>query len=122
MFDLIITSVGVATGVLVAITARQGSKAQAWVSARLARGEISREEADRARLNLHLRTRNLGRIATGIVLALLAAVLVHAAAVGGWDGRTLYYVVLLSVLTVWCVAGLRQSERLVDEARRGNWS
>ncbi|MFE3460981.1 hypothetical protein ACFXKD_25850 [Nocardiopsis aegyptia] len=119
MFDLIVTSVGVAAGLAVVIAARQGSKAHAALSARLTRGEVSRAEAGRARLRLHLRSRNLGRVTTGVVLALLAAVLAHAAVVGGWDGRALYYVVLLSVLTVWCVAGLRQSERLVDEARRG---
>ncbi|KOX11339.1 hypothetical protein ADL05_23435 [Nocardiopsis sp. NRRL B-16309] len=119
---MIVTAVGVATGLALAVSARQGSKARERVSARLARGEISRPEADRARLGLHLRSRALGRAATGIVLALLAAILVHAAVTGRWDGRTMYYVVLLGVLTVWCVAGLRQSERLVDEARREDGS
>lgn len=117
MFNLVITLVGVAAGLGIALASRRGSKAHAEISARLARGEVSRTQADAARLGLHLRSRNLGRVTTGIILALLAAVLVNAAVVGDWDGRTLYYVVLLAGLTVWCVAGLRQSERLVDEAR-----
>ncbi|RKS06235.1 hypothetical protein DFP74_1860 [Nocardiopsis sp. Huas11] len=122
MFDLIITLVGVATGVGLFLVTRLASKAHSEFSTRLARGEIGEREARRAHLGLHLRTRNVGRAATGIIAALLAAVLVHAALTEEWGGRTLYYVLLLTVLMMWCVAGLRQSERLVDEARRENGS
>lgn len=118
-FSLVISLVGLATGLATVYFANRLEQASKDITHRKLRGDLNKRAAARAEFDLLRRARIVGALISLVMAALLAAVLWEADRTGDWGGWTPYHLFFFAVLLlVTFFVHIQLHNRFADARRR----
>lgn len=118
-FSLVISLIGLATGLATVYLANRLEQASKDIGHRKLRGDLTKRAAATAEFGLLRRSRAVGAVISVVMAALLAAVLWESDRTGDWGGWTPYHLFFFAaLLLVTLFVHVQLHNRLADARRR----